>query len=243
MDSAACALETRSLRSTSPTVPDTCLLTQCTPGTCTSLSRPLHHQTMTLRPSPKKVKGHKKQRSCSSSSANGKGQTSLHQFATVVHRSMSDSLRARKSTISQTPPVRSGITSTESVASGSMGNGDIQIHKGYSTANDKSVDSTVATDLGRRGGRERGPKQASKRQCPFYKRVPGTLKHCTYLMCIPSLVSPSGVETGLVVDAFSYGSIPNCPAYFLSHFHSDHYMGLSRRFQHPIYCTQVSDHA
>ena len=249
MASASCALETspdtHSVRSTSPIVvsdtgsSDTCLLTQCAPST--SISPLSHHQTPTLSPSPKKLKGHKKKISSPSSSANSKGQTSLHQFATVVHRSTSDSLRAHRSNISQSPPARSARISTITAASSSAGNRDIQTRKSHGMACGESTDSAVVTDLGRRTVQKWGPKQASKKQCPFYKRVPGISSLCTFLMYIPSLVSPYGVETELVVDAFSYGSIPNCPAYFLSHFHSDHYMGLSRHFQHPIYCTQVSD--
>lgn len=61
---------------------------------------------------------------------------------------------------------------------------------------------------------------AYERTCPFYKIVPD------FFIC---------------VDAFRFGAVQGCNAYFLSHFHSDHYIGLTSSWCHgPIYCSTVT---
>ncbi|EDV98639.1 GH22402 [Drosophila grimshawi] len=67
--------------------------------------------------------------------------------------------------------------------------------------------------------KENIPKGRKRKRCPSYKIVE---------------------DTTFVVDGFQFGNIPNATHYFLSHYHADHYVGLTRKFAHPLYMSPIT---
>lgn len=61
--------------------------------------------------------------------------------------------------------------------------------------------------------------QQKKKMVPDYKIVDGTT---------------------FAVDAFRFGEIAGVTTYFLTHYHSDHYVGLNRKFNQPIYMSTIT---
>ncbi|XP_030375895.1 DNA cross-link repair protein SNM1 isoform X2 [Scaptodrosophila lebanonensis] len=62
-------------------------------------------------------------------------------------------------------------------------------------------------------------RRRKSRLCPPYKVIQGTT---------------------FAVDGFQFGDIPNVTHYFLTHYHADHYVGLTRKFQHPLYMSPTT---
>ncbi|KAL0077914.1 DNA repair metallo-beta-lactamase-domain-containing protein [Phycomyces blakesleeanus] len=74
-----------------------------------------------------------------------------------------------------------------------------------------------------------------ERYCLFILRLKWS---CIHIKVFNSI---SISDTPYLVDAFSFGKVNGCEGYFLTHYHADHYMGLTKSWAHgPIYCSKVT---
>ncbi|XP_006002870.1 DNA cross-link repair 1A protein [Latimeria chalumnae] len=133
----------------------------------------------------------------------------------VVKDSPTTVTHGRKKTWQNKRKAEGSIGDFEEVAKSNGIKGDLLDNRYQRTRKRFRGKSTTDTE----NGMECGTEGKVKKQCPFYKKIPGT---------------------AFVVDAFQYGAIEGCTAYFLTHFHSDHYVGLTRSFKYPIYCSCIT---
>ncbi|EDV47901.2 DNA ligase 6 [Drosophila erecta] len=92
-----------------------------------------------------------------------------------------------------------------------------------SPSNNSFRSSTVTipkeSPLPKNSKKETGRKQKKPKPCPPYKVVEGT---------------------SFCVDGFQFGDIDGVTHYFLTHFHADHYIGLTKKFCYPLYVSPTT---
>ncbi|PLB51032.1 p450-domain-containing protein [Aspergillus steynii IBT 23096] len=72
-------------------------------------------------------------------------------------------------------------------------------------------------------------KSSSKPGSAFSKLMAGNAEDSAWATAAAREIMPG---FSICVDAFRYGAVEGCNAYFLTHFHSDHYIGLTSSWRH-----------
>lgn len=80
-------------------------------------------------------------------------------------------------------------------------------------------------------------KNKKKIICPKYKIINGELLEAQFEI---SIKLQHFLGSKFAVDAFRYGEISHVEDYFLTHYHADHYIGLTKKFCHTIYLSEIT---
>ncbi|XP_034663365.1 DNA cross-link repair 1A protein [Drosophila subobscura] len=98
--------------------------------------------------------------------------------------------------------------------------GDVSIKENLlSQSSPSATKSTSTADASSEKSVSTGRKKRAPKPCPPYKVVEGT---------------------HFCVDGFQFGAIPGVTNYFLSHYHADHYIGLTKGFAFPLFMSPTT---
>nr|XP_017092113.2 DNA cross-link repair 1A protein isoform X2 [Drosophila bipectinata] len=109
------------------------------------------------------------------------------------------------------------------------------------------IDSNLSNSETSQELAKRKPKEIQKPRTPpstTSKRIkkPGTTPATNSKQRKPKPCPPYKVVEGTTfcVDGFQFGDVAGVTHYFLTHFHADHYIGLTKKFSHPLYMSPVT---
>ena len=115
-------------------------------------------------------------------------------------------------------------------------------NKVNNTTEDRSRNSSSSTSLGSKSSKTSVENARTKATSSPSFSTAGSNKTSTFSRrklkpCPPYKIIE---DTTFAVDAFQFGYIENVTHYFLTHFHADHYIGLTKSFAKPIYMSPIT---